>query len=175
VEPEAADLAVCQAQAARLERCGRDPAGAPDALACARRFACSRRLWRDGIAAEVYACLGERPCDDADPAMSCLGEAARSLAPSEAARRFERAREEAERACGPLLEVAPAQIDLVYDAVTFCLTENESCDAKTECVATALTDIVAAVCGSRGASPIEPADEPEPAPPEPGSPDRASA
>jgi hypothetical protein len=145
VVAEPMDLGLCRDLDEQELRCG----GAPlDVPACAQRFACSRQLWRPEVQLAVYACLRERPCDDAEPEMSCLEAAAARLEPSAAELRFERALEEVEGRCGALVDVAPGQSDLVYEGLGFCLAETEGCDAAAACTLATLEALVVEVCGS---------------------------
>ena len=143
-EPE--DLAVCQAQARQLQRCAGDEAPSFDVEVCAERYACSRRLWRTDVPA-VYRCLAERPCDDDDPVISCLEQVAVEVEPSEVETLFELELERAHTECAPLVEVAPRQADVIYDALSFCLTENDECDVKAACIDAMPTALVDRICG----------------------------
>ena len=151
LEPE--DVALCQALADRQRLCVDDEADPFDVDGCADRYACSRQLWREDIQEAVYDCLQERPCDEADPEFACLREATAELQPSTAQQRFEREAAAADELCGNLLEVAPGQSDLVYGALTFCLTQNESCDSQAACSLATLDALVDEVCGATLAGP----------------------
>jgi len=156
---EASDRALCRALAARERRCAEgdtQPAASMAVEACAERYACSRQLWRADVRDGVYACLEELPCAEPDPEFTCLADAAAEVEPSAAELAFERAAERANEQCGALVEVAPAQSDLVYDALTFCLTENEGCEAKAACSMATLRALVDEVCGP---APDEPAHD----------------
>jgi hypothetical protein len=144
--PDAMDVAVCEARAEQESRCAVDGEPAFDVAACATRFACSRRLWSTDVPA-VYRCLSERTCDDEDPVMTCLREVGESVEPSEAELAFTRQLDQAQQECGEILEAAPRQSDTIYEGLTFCLTENDDCDAKASCVEVMLNAIVDEICG----------------------------
>jgi len=147
---DAADRSLCRVLAERERRCSDDDTQ-PVAFgveACAERYACSRQLWRADVQEGVYDCLQELHCDEVDPEFTCLADAAAAVEPSAAERRFEQEADGANDLCGALVEVAPGQSDLVYDALTFCLTENESCDAKAACSLATLQALVDEICGS---------------------------
>ncbi len=149
VTVEASDLSLCRTLADRDHRCAEEDTQ-PASFAvedCAERYACSRQLWRADVQEGVYACLAKLPCDDPDPEFTCLAEAAAAVEPSPAEGRFEREADAANEHCGALVEVAPGQSDLVYGALTFCLTENESCDAKAACSLATLQTLVEEICG----------------------------
>ncbi|MBW2524710.1 MAG: hypothetical protein JRI23_11065 [Deltaproteobacteria bacterium] len=149
VEPDGADAAACEALAARQQRCTSADEAEVEELdlgSCADQLACSRTLWSTDVHA-VYRCLGERPCDDADPVMSCLSEVGKTVEPSNAELAFARELEDAETECGDLVEIAPRQADAIYDGLGFCLTENDECDVKAACVEVMLQAIVDRTCG----------------------------
>ena len=146
VTAERMDLALCRDLDQREVRCGGVPL---DVAACADRFACSRQLWRQDVQPAVYSCLRDSSCDDDEPAMSCLEQVAAELEPSAAQLRFERDLADVEERCGALVDVAPGQSDLVYDALGFCLTVGDGCDAAAACTVATLEALMAEVCGAR--------------------------
>ncbi len=145
--PGPEDVALCQALADRQRVCVDDEAEPFDVDGCASRYVCSRQLWREDIQEAVYECLQEQSCDEEDLEFSCLREAMDELAPSTAQQVFEQEAEAADELCGTLLDVAPGQSDLVYEALTFCLTQNEDCDSKAACSLATLDTLVDAICG----------------------------
>jgi len=148
VTPAAADLELCRALAARQQQCeGEQPeAQLPDSSDCASRYACSRRLWRADVTAEVYRCISQHPCDDPDPTTTCLEQAAEPLPISAAQQEFEAALTAADDQCPGMLEVAPGQSDTVYQALTPCLTNHRSCDERADCAARSLNELVDEIC-----------------------------
>lgn len=156
VIPAEADLELCRALAAKQRQCEEDqPEAQPlDGSACASRYACSRRLWRADVAAEVYRCISQRPCDDPDPTTTCLGQAAKPLPITPAQREFDAVLAAADDECPGLLEVAPGQSDTVYQALTPCLTSYRSCDERADCAARRLSELVDEICDdTQGSSP----------------------
>jgi hypothetical protein len=134
--PEAADLSLCS-----------DRGSDAQIASCAARYACSRQLWRQDIAEDVYACLHEQSCRDGQAALDCLEQTAAMREPSEAEAQFERALVDSDARCGDLAEVAPGQADVVYESLTFCLLENDSCEAKSGCMVMTLEALVDDACG----------------------------
>ena len=137
--PEEADIELCSDLAA-LE------CGASDIDTCSRRFACARQLWREDIVEDVYACIVERPCSDPDPANSCLHAVVTEK--SDAERRFEAAESDLSRDCGTLIEIPPGQSDEVYEMLSGCIENNDSCDAVSACAIHSLEALGEQLCGS---------------------------
>ncbi len=148
--PAPRDILLCKQLAGREQGCFLDPAqSAADArqlTACATRFACSRRMWREDVVDAVYACLPERPCEDADPAASCLAQAVDELGESPAERKFAEALITAEQQCPDLMQVASGQADTVYEALTSCLLEQRNCDAMGQCAGLVMQELVGEIC-----------------------------
>jgi hypothetical protein len=147
LDAELEDVALCQAQAEREQECFEECAPTVDVDACANRYACSRQLWRQDIVAEVYDCIAAQPCDDRDPAATCLARAAAAHGPSDAQQRFENDLTIAAEDCGDLLTVTAGQGDDVYEGLAHCLADNDSCDAKSSCAMITLGMLVDEACG----------------------------
>jgi hypothetical protein len=141
--PDEADFELCEALAERQAECGIAPASVD---ACASRYACARQLWREEIVDAVYDCIAERPCNDVDPANSCLHTVAMDR--SDAERRFEASERELEQDCGTLIEVPPGQSDEMYTLLTACIESNDSCDAVSACVMDSLEALGQELCRS---------------------------
>ena len=148
IEAQREDVSLCQTLAEREQDCNEDCPATVDVAACANRYSCSRQLWRQDIVAEVYACIAERPCDDRDPAATCLTQATGGRQPSEAQRAFDRELLATEEQCGDLISVTPGQNDAVYDALARCMADNDSCDGKSSCAMITLGALVEEACGA---------------------------
>jgi hypothetical protein len=98
--------------------------------------------------------LRDQPCRDGDTAMLCLEQAANTLAPSEAEEQFVDALADVGKRCGDLAEVAPGQADVVYESLTFCLLENDACEAKSGCMVMTLDALVEDSCGYLESEPL---------------------
>ena len=139
------DVALCEDLVDGQRRCGEG--FVTDTVdGCAWRFACARQLWRAEVADDVYRCVREQPCTDPDPGMTCLDEVAADLPPTDAQTRALRAVEAARERCGDVIDVAPGQVDHVYDAITSCLSDT-TCDDLGACVIGSVESLVAEACG----------------------------
>ncbi len=152
--PAQRDVLLCRQLAGREQGCFLDPnqteADAGQLAACATRFACSRRMWREDVVDAVYACLPQRPCEDSDPAASCLAQAVDELGESPAERKFAEALLTTEQECPDLMQVASGQADAVYKALTNCLQQQRSCDAMGQCAGLVMQELVSEICDDRG-------------------------